>query len=315
MGGAATRLIHEEAKKYTALDEGLEDRNRAIEEVKRLRKALHQYYGNLVGDAAVSNEINRREPFHAAEILHMGEEELSIHKKKVREAAEKREKKRKRDMNKAMKANDYSKSFSGTAADTSKEKEFADLTNTSGAKEISEENPYLAPVGGSESELQKLRENPLGWCKLMGANDCIIYLNCFTHEITGLRPEGFVNETSQGAENESTVQTVEDLAMGLQIVESDDLLDNIENAIENRKTTLVLDTSADDVLKTYFTYKGVLCDLSDLAKPLGQQRREGIVSISILLLLANIKSLSTNIYILNNFCRRPKKCCKPLVQK
>ena len=56
-------------------------------------------------------------------------------------------------MNKAIKANDYSKSFSGTAADTSKEKEFADLTNTSGGKEILE-NPYLAPVGGSEAELQ-----------------------------------------------------------------------------------------------------------------------------------------------------------------
>ena len=144
-----------------------------------------------------------------------------------------------------------------------------------------EENPYLAPVGGSEAELQKLRENPLGWCKLMGANDCIIYLNCFTHELTGLRPESFVDVTSHGVNDKNAPQTVEDLAMGLQIVESDDLLDNIEDAIENRKTTLVLDTSGDEVLKTYFTYKGVLCDLSDLAKPLGQQRREGIVSISV----------------------------------
>ena len=32
---------------------------------------------------------------------------------------------------KALKANDYSKSFSGTAEDTSKEKEFSDLANTS----------------------------------------------------------------------------------------------------------------------------------------------------------------------------------------
>ena len=292
MGGAATTLIHEEAKKYTTLDEGLDDRNTAIEEVKRLRKALHQYCGSetinfavrnghRAGDAPVPNEINRREPFNAAEILDMSEEELSSHKRRVREAAEKREKKRKRDMNKAIKANDYSKSFSGTAADTSKEKEFADLTNTSGGKEVLEENPYLAPVGGSEAELQKLRENPLGWCKLMGANDCIIYLNCFTHELTGLRPESFVDVTSHGVDDKNAPQTVEDLAMGLQIVESDDLLDNIEDAIENRKTTLVLDTSGDDVLKTYFTYKGVLCDLSDLAKPLGQQRREGIVSISV----------------------------------
>ena len=39
-------------------------------------------------------------------------------------------------MNKAIKANDYSKSFSGTAADTSKEKEFADLTNTSGERKF-----------------------------------------------------------------------------------------------------------------------------------------------------------------------------------
>ena len=106
MGGAATTLIHEEAKKYTALDEGLDDRNTAIEEVIRLRKALHQYCGSetinfavrnghQAGDAPVLNEINRREPFNAAEILDMSEEELSSHKRRVREAAEKREKKEK----------------------------------------------------------------------------------------------------------------------------------------------------------------------------------------------------------------------------
>ena len=40
--------------------------------------------------------------------------------------------------------------------------------------------------------------------------------------------------TSHGIEDKNTSPTVEDLAMGLQIVESDDLLDNIEDAIENR---------------------------------------------------------------------------------
>ena len=65
----------------------------------------------------------------------------------------------------------------------------------------------------------------------MGANDCIIYLNCFTHELTGLRPESFVDVTSHDVDDKNAPQTVEDLAMGLQIVESDDLLDNIEDAI------------------------------------------------------------------------------------
>ena len=102
MGGAATTLIHEEAKKYTALDEGLDDRNTALEEVKRLRKALHQYCGSetinfavrdehRAGDAPVPNEINR-EPFNAAEILDMSEEELSSHKRRVRKPRKKREK-------------------------------------------------------------------------------------------------------------------------------------------------------------------------------------------------------------------------------
>ena len=84
-------------------------------------------------------------------------------------------------MKKALKANDYSKSFSGTAEDTSKEKEFADLANTSSSNKNKEENPYLAAVIGSEEELKQLRTDPKSWCKLMGANDCIINLNCYLY--------------------------------------------------------------------------------------------------------------------------------------
>ena len=317
MGSGVTKeLLNNEAKKYEITNEqndiDLNDRNKAIEEVKRLRKLLHQQYSqmqnnnnnnnndnnekkdnNNVNESNNNNNNNNsnvnvnvvglRQPFQASELLNMNDDEIANHKKEVFEAAKKREKKRKRDMKKALKANDYSKSFSGTAEDTSKEKEFADLANTSSSNKNKEENPYLAAVIGSEEELKQLRNDPKSWCKLMGANDCIIYLNCYTHEITGLRPDTFIDSNEgNNNDNNNQVETIEDLANGLQIVESDDLLDNIETAIENRKTTLILDTSKDDIMKTYFTYKGVLCDLSDLAKPLGEQRREGITPKKVL---------------------------------
>jgi hypothetical protein len=119
----------------------------------------------------------------------------------------------------------------------------------------------------------------------MGANDCIIYLNVFTHELTGLKPDSFVDIDGNDNNNDNQTQSIDDIAMGLKIVESDDLLDNIESAIENRQTTLVLDTSKDDIMKTYFSYKGVICDLTDLAKPLGEQRREGIVCLIIVAII------------------------------
>ena len=62
----------------------------------------------------------------------------------------------------------------------------------------------------------------------MGANDCIIYLNCYTHEITGLRPDTFIDSNEgNNNDNNNQVETIEDLANGLQIVESDDLLESI----------------------------------------------------------------------------------------
>ena len=105
--------------------------------------------------------------------------------------------------------------------------------------------------------------------------------------------------TSHDVDDKNAPQTVEDLAMGC--VESDDLLDNIEDAIENRKTTLCW-THQGRVLKTYFTYKGVM-DLSDLAKPLGQQRREGIVSISVRCQIVFNFHVLTSL-CLNHICRR-----------
>lgn len=141
MGSGATKILREEAKKYEEYDKfdvDLNNKDKALSEVIRLRRMLYQNYNedmmyhNLVvkrqnTDTNVkSDNVNKdnqivageNKKFHATEIINMNDEERAQHKKSVFEAAKKREKKRKRDMKKALKASDYSKSFSGTAEGT-----------------------------------------------------------------------------------------------------------------------------------------------------------------------------------------------------
>ena len=246
----------------------------AVAEVRRLRGFIKQMKDVHVAEMARNVHL-REEAFTTEEILGMGESEKAEYKKVVVEAARKREKKRRRQMKKAALQGDYSRGICGTAEDTSVEKEMSELAKSGSSEKGPRESPYLAPVEGPDSELQQFREDPGAWVKMLNANEVWCFLNVYTHEITGLRPECYEDVDARDKDADGGAEE-EDVTGGLEVVESDDLLDVIETAIEDRKTTLILDPSHDEIMKTYFSYKGIVLDLSPLAKTLGEQRREGI---------------------------------------
>ena len=104
MGSGVTKeLLNNEAKKYEITNEqndiDLNDRNKAIEEVKRLRKLLHQQYSQMQNNNNNNNNDNNekkdnnnvnesnnnnsnvnvnvvglRQPFQASELLNMNDD-------------------------------------------------------------------------------------------------------------------------------------------------------------------------------------------------------------------------------------------------
>ena len=269
--------VHAQLKSETELNPASVDLltpRSAVAEVKRLRGLIKQL-GDVHLKESTHNVHLREEIFTTAEILGMSDAERSEYKTVVVEAARKREKRRKRQMKKAAVQGDYSRGICGTAQDTSVEKEMSELAKSGSSDRGPRENPYLAPVEGPESELQQFRDDPSAWVKMLNANEVWCFLNVYTHEITGLRPDAY-EDPDAGSKNAEGEAEEEDVTGGLEVVESDDLLDVIETAIEDRKTTLILDPSDDQIMKTYFSYKGIVLDLSPLAKSLGEQRREGI---------------------------------------
>lgn len=108
------------------------------------------------------------------------------------------------------------------------------------------------------------------WMKLMGGAGCFMYIHSLTHETVSLRPEDFVDEEAK------VVETV-DPACGLCSVGISDLMDEIAKTVETEQMTpLLIDNSEEGVLTTFFSYKSILCDLSDLGLPLQERRKKKI---------------------------------------
>jgi hypothetical protein len=150
---------------------------------------------------------------------------------------------------------DYSKGFSGSAADTKAEKDFAKLAlgDDGQADDLHhdappEEKALLAPLDVSPHELEELRA--LGkWVKIMGGSDCWIWVHPETREVATQRPDGFVDE-------EVTTEAATHDFGGLPWVEMEGLLGEIDRIVDElKKTPLLIDTSFDRKVGTYFGYK------------------------------------------------------------
>lgn len=191
----------------------------------------------------------------------------------VLQAAISREKAFAKDNAEKGKESDYSKSFSGSAADTKAEKDFGKLMSedVDNSETIESCDPTLSPVVTADDSARYEELRAAGkWMKLMGGAGCFMYIHCFTHETVALRPEDYADE-------DETIVEKEDPACGFCAVGKSDLMEEIAKTVETEKMTpLLIDNSEEGVLTTFFSYKSILYDLSGMGLPLSERRKKKI---------------------------------------
>ena len=165
---------------------------------------------------------------------------------------------------KSNSAEDYSKSFGGTAADSKNEKEAAAIlrgedgggNNADSSEEV---NSFLCPPHIESSAEQRLLREIGPWKKFLGSSGCFLYINTLSREVVSLRPEAYEDEDTErgvggGIDGEGAQR---DPANGLPRVDAADVPAEAERIIkELGKTPLFLDCSVEQVIRTYYSYKG-----------------------------------------------------------
>ena len=189
---------------------------------------------------------------------------------------------------------DYSKSFSGSAADTKAEKEAAALMK--GEEEIKEVevNPLLDPPKGAYStyttnvDLVKRYDRALllsvgQWLKFFSNSGCYLYIHNCTKEIASVRPSAYDEDDDKGggilteeelhnfdgggAGTTSSANAGEEIPEGVLVCSLQELPSVVDRVVQDKKTPLILDPSEDRKVKTYFDYKYRVADASPLSIP------------------------------------------------
>lgn len=170
---------------------------------------------------------------------------------------------------------DYSHSFGGTAEDTKNEKDAAEILR-GGVDDYVEapkvyQSPYLTPPSFlHQSERQALRRTGK-WLRYLSANGCYMYFNTLSHELHSNRPDSYVEEAHSGEGGVSTDVPPVDPANGLPVVEIADLPQEVERIIKDlKKTPLLIDISEGHVVRTFYTYKAQVEDVSPMTVPFGK---------------------------------------------
>ena len=197
---------------------------------------------------------------------------------------------------------DYSKSFSGSAADTANEKAAAALMRNDGGgggdaavdpskADLEEANPLLrrptfgrtaADINGQTLDKILLRRSA-PWIKFLSASDCLVYAHPLTKEVVSVRPEEYEPELdpiagsaaagNHGAAIGGGAAAVEDFANGIPSCTLTDLPSRIEEIVRDGKTPLVLDPPSssgageESRVRAFYSYKGLVADISSITVP------------------------------------------------
>lgn len=196
------------------------------------------------------------------------------------------------------KVQDYSQSFGGTADDSKNEKEAAALLRGTNNVEEDLDAVLWKPSTSSKAEQRALRSAGK-WLKYLSAEGCFMYIHLLTRDVVSVRPEDYQEESSAheptNGDQESGGEPI-DVANGLPRVPASDLPAQIEKIIsEEKKTPLIIDRSAGQNARAYFSYKGLLEDVSCLTIPFGVSgvKREEIMERCRAKLVAAIKTGGT----------------------
>jgi hypothetical protein len=216
----------------------------------------------------------------ASKYLSMTDDERNDYENLVLDAVNSREKKNQALKKAAGAGIDYDKCFGGTAADSKNEAEAAKLLRGdaagSGAPDVVD--PLLDPRNITYNHvLQEKTLRSVGkWKKFLGLGatkeqDCWMYINVLTKEVVSIRPSEYeddANITANANANIATDPKVANPSNGLLSCSIAGVLECVQQIVRAEetdpskpapgKTPLLLDTSPNQALASFYTYKGSL---------------------------------------------------------
>jgi hypothetical protein len=171
----------------------------------------------------------------------------------------------------SSKVDDHSKSFGGTAEDSKVEKEAAKLLRGDNITSDNKNSKILPPMKINPFD-ERLLKNYGKWLKFDNGT-CIMYINSLTKSLVSNKPDNFDEEdnfisNSTVAGNVLLGNIELSNTNGLPSCAIENILEYIDNIVQNeKKTPFIIDTSEDHKLRTFFSYKAILEDVSSLVIP------------------------------------------------
>lgn len=166
-------------------------------------------------------------------------------------------------------SSDYSKGFSGSAADTKAEKDFEKLLRDDQDQDGEDYDlyPVLRPPNILYPEHDRALNIPNVWCRVLNVHGCYMYCHSLSRLISSFKPEDYQEEVS--IQIDSACGASADPANGLQSCHVTNLPKFLENLYESgeKKTPLLLDGTPDQQLLTFYSIKTMMEDVSSLVVP------------------------------------------------
>eukprot|EP01031_Cornospumella_fuschlensis_P042558 gene42558-52002_t len=189
----------------------------------------------------------------------------------------------------------YDKSFGGTEADSKNEKEAAAMLRGETSTKNNDNLGILTqPIMAHPSEHTALRQAGK-WMKFLSVSGCYLYIHNLTRDMVAVKPDEFIEEATNEGESQNTEEQ-QDPAYGYQKIPLTALLETVEHIVTvMHKTPLIIDTSPSEAVRTFYSYKGHVADLSALTIPYGKSgvKMEDIMERGRKVLVAALKNGET----------------------
>mmetsp|Transcript_14330 Transcript_14330/g.21462 ORF Transcript_14330/g.21462 Transcript_14330/m.21462 type:complete len:401 (-) Transcript_14330:46-1248(-) len=285
-----------------------------------LHTHLEKLFVSAKAECSVTSYLECREPSCILEKIEtMSPDDMSNCRDRILEALNAREKAKGAPKGEA----DYSKGFSGTAADTKAEKEFEKMMRESGGECPEESDEYtLYPALRPPNILYREQEAALrsagSWCRFLAASGCYMYCHSLTRAVVSLRPEDYQDEEDKDVTDKAENEADKDPANGLpscHITELPTFLERLRTE-GNKKTPLLLDGTDGSQTLTYYSMKAMLEDVSGLVVPYATSgvKRSDVMERCRSRLVGALKSGSTFVLYLGSITVEhadfKKKLCK-----
>lgn len=171
---------------------------------------------------------------------------------------------------KAVDSDGYAKSFGGTAEDSRVEREAAALLRGSESGVRNEQSKLRSPIYRTDFEERVLRK--VGSYIRYQGSECVMYFHTLCRTSLSVRPSEYIDDSSDVAISiDVTAKNKSDateIFNGLPICSVENLTTYVDDLISSqKKTPLIIDMTTEKVVRSYYSYKGHLADVSSLTIP------------------------------------------------